>query len=74
MKYKLINTPNEKYSAKEQILINRGIPEKEIQHYLNLSDADINPPEAFGEIRMEKTAKCFMNHLKEDDTICVIVD
>ena len=38
MKYKLINEPNKKFSAIEQILYNRGIAEKDINHYLNLSD------------------------------------
>ena len=38
MKYQLINEPNENYSTVEQILYNRGIAEKDILHYLNLSD------------------------------------
>lgn len=38
MKYQLINKPNEKFSAIQQILYNRGIEEKDILHYLNLSD------------------------------------
>lgn len=38
MKYKLINEPNKNFSAIEQILYNRGIAEKDIYHYLNLSD------------------------------------
>ena len=40
MKYKLINPPNEMYSAKKQILINRGFAPTEIEHYFNLSDAE----------------------------------
>ena len=38
MKYQLINKPNENFSAIQQILYNRGIEEKDILHYLNLSD------------------------------------
>lgn len=38
MKYELINKPNENFSAIQQILYNRGIEEKDILHYLNLSD------------------------------------
>ena len=35
MKYKLINPPSNKYNAQQQILINRGIDEKDISHYMN---------------------------------------
>lgn len=38
MRYELINKPNENFSAIQQILYNRGIKEKDILHYLNLSD------------------------------------
>ena len=38
MKYQLINQPNEHFSAIQQILYNRGIAEKDIAHYINLSD------------------------------------
>lgn len=38
MKYQLINEPNGKFSATQQILYNRGIAENEITHYLTLSD------------------------------------
>lgn len=74
MKYKLINIPNEKYNAKQQILINRGLLEKDLVHYMNLTDDDINPPEAFGEERIEAAAKCLLSHLDNDSKICVVVD
>ena len=64
MKYKLINTPNEKYNAKQQILINRGMAEEDLVHYMNLTDDDINPPEAFG----------FNKHLNNDSKISIIID
>ena len=48
MKFKLINPVNPDYSPTEQILTNRGIPIEVIEHYLNTTDKDINPPEAFG--------------------------
>ena len=38
MRYELINEPNPYYSAVEQVLYNRGIAEKDILHYLSLSD------------------------------------
>ena len=74
MKYKLINTPSDKYNAKQQVLINRGIKENDLVHYMNLTDDDINDPSAFGEGRMRAAAMCFVDHLEHDSTICVIVD
>ena len=74
MKYQLINTPNDKYNAKQQILINRGMKEEDLVHYMNLTDNDINPPEAFGEELMAAAAECFNKHLNNDSKICIIID
>ena len=74
MRYELINTPNDKYNAKQQILINRGIQEKDLVHYMNLSDDDINDPTAFGRNLMRESAECLLYHLDKDHTICVLVD
>jgi hypothetical protein len=61
MKIKLINTPDAYLKATEQILVNRGIPLKDVYHYLNTTDADINSPLAFGEERMKKAAAAVVN-------------
>lgn len=74
MKYELINTPNELYSAKQQILINRGLDPKELNHYLNLTDADINNPKSFGEKLLEDAAATLLITINEEEDICVIVD
>ena len=74
MKYELINTPNPNYSAKQQILVNRGLKETEIGHYLNLTDDDINDPEIFGKELMDGAAECLLTNIDADSTICVIVD
>ena len=74
MKYELINQPNSKYNAKQQILINRGLKETELQHYMNLTDDDINDPIIFGKELMNGAAECLLQHLDSDSTICVIVD
>ena len=73
MKYKLINNIGN-YSATQQVLLNRGIKLEDIPHYMNLTDADINPPEAFDEELMDAAARCFLQHLDIDTTICDIVD
>ena len=56
MKINLINPPNTRLSAQQQILVNRGIKETEIHHYMNLTGADVNDPSIFGEDLMYKAA------------------
>lgn len=74
MRYELINTPNPKYNAKQQILINRGLKETDLVHYMNLNDDDINDPSIFGKELMDAATKCLLNHLEKDSHIAVIVD
>ena len=74
MKYELINKPNEKYNAKQQILINRGLKEEDLAHYMNLTDDDINKPEAFGEGLLKCALDLLGNTMDRDQDICVIVD
>ena len=74
MKFKLINPPNLKYSAIEQILINRGIAPENIKHYTNLTDEDINDPIIFGKDLMENATKCFLANLDANSIICIVVD
>lgn len=75
MKYKLINPPNPRYSAKQQVLINRGIAEQDLVHYMNLTNDDINDPFIFGENEVRKAADLLIRTLEtENSTICVIVD
>ena len=74
MRYELINTPNDKYNAKQQILINRGLDEKELVHYMNLTDADINSPKCFGEQLLEDAAATLLITINNEEDTCVIVD
>ena len=74
MKYELINQPNNKYSAKQQIFINRGIKEEDLVHYMSLTDNDINPPEIFGDV-IKEAAMTFIKIINRTDSqICVVVD
>lgn len=74
MKYELINQPNDKFSAKQQILINRGLKEEDIPHYMNLTDNDINDPEIFGDV-IVRAAKVFKDTIDNPESvICVVVD
>lgn len=74
MKFKLINTPNPLYNAKKQILINRGFKPEEIDHYLNLSDIDINSPKCFGEELLKGAATALKETIDKEKDICVVVD
>lgn len=74
MKFKLINPPNENYSAREQVFINRGLTPEEIQHYLHLSDADINEPEVFGERLLYNAACALEDAISNTQIICMVVD
>jgi single-stranded-DNA-specific exonuclease len=74
MKIQLINQPNPLFSPQKQILINRGFDEKEIEHYFNLTDIDINDPEIFGEELLAAAATALRNTIDADEDICIVVD
>lgn len=74
MKYKLINTPNDNYNAQVQVLTNRGLKEDEIQHYMNLTEKDLNDPEIFGEQLLQNAASTIKRHLDAGSDICDIID
>jgi len=75
MKYKLINPLNSTLTAQEQIMVNRGFKTREeIHHYMNLTDDDINPPEALGENLLRWAALLVRRIIDENKEICIIVD
>ena len=74
MKYELINKPNKKFSAIQQILYNRGIAKNEIPHYMNLSDQDINSPLLLGEQNLKDGLKLLLNTISKDRNALIIVD
>ena len=74
MIYKLRNEVDSRLSATEQILVNRGICQSNIKHYLNTTDNDINSPLDFGEDIMRRAAVTLIQAIKNDDEILVVVD
>ena len=74
MKIKLINTPNEKFSATEQILFNRGIQPDKMRQYINTTDNDINSPLMFGEDKMKQAAIAIMKCIQSEKRMLVVVD
>lgn len=74
MKYKLINPPDPKYSAKQQVLVNRGIAEQDLVHYMNLTDADISDPFSFGWETVNEGIKMIEKAIRLKQDIAIIVD
>lgn len=72
MKYKLIAKPNENYSPMQQILVNRGIDVKDIEHYLKTSDADILNPDLLD--NMVEGVKRLISAIKNQEKMFLIVD
>ena len=72
MKYKLIAKPNKNYSPMQQILVNRGIDVKDIEHYLKTSDADILNPDLLD--NMTEGVKRLISAIKNQEKIFLIVD
>lgn len=74
MKFELINQINPEYSTIEQILTNRGIQQKDINHYLNTTDEDINQPQAFGGELLKTAAALVIQTVHSDKQMAIIVD
>ena len=72
MKYKLIAKPNKNYSPMQQILVNRGIDVKDIEHYLKTSDADILNPDLLD--NMVEGVKRLISAIKNQEKMFLIVD
>ena len=72
MKYKLIAKPNKNYSPMQQILVNRGIDVKDIEHYLKTSDADILNADLLD--NMIEGVKRLISAIKNQEKIFLIVD
>ena len=74
MKFELIQQPNKKYSALQQILINRGIKQEEVEHYLNLSDEDINDYNLFGKHNLQSALAAIGEAISKNQSAIIIVD
>ena len=72
MKYNLISERNENYSPMQQILTNRGILAKDIEHYVKTTDKDILPNDLLDNIR--EGVICVLKHIQNKDRMLVQVD
>lgn len=73
MKYELINPVDTNLSAIEQVLVNRGIQQQDIPHYLHVSKEDNLSPTLFNNI--DEAVQILAKHIKDPDAhIHVVVD
>ena len=71
MRYELISKQTEPTMI-EQVLLNRGIKRENIEHFLNLSDADIIAPSKVANI--EAGVKMLMKHINENNLDYMPID
>lgn len=71
MRYELISKQTEPTMI-EQVLLNRGIKRENIQHFLNLSDADIIAPSRVANI--EAGVKMLLKHINENSLVYMPID
>ena len=74
MNIKLIQEPNSIYSAYEQVLINRGIPRKDIEHWLHTTDEDINDFNLLGVNNLKRAAQALITTISQNKKALVVVD
>ena len=72
MNYQLLAERQPWLSPIEQVLVNRGIPEQEVRHYLNTDDTDILNPLLLA--NMQEGAKILIYHIAQNHKIWLQVD
>lgn len=72
MKYKLISEKKENLSVIQQVLINRGIALKDIDHYLNTTENDNLDPSLIE--RIKDGVMILIKHINNNDKILLQVD
>lgn len=72
MEYKLISPINKRVTEIGQILMNRGIPLIDVQHYLNTTDDDIYPSTLIK--NLDKGAQMLIEHVIANDNAVLQID
>lgn len=72
MEYRLRAPEFPIYTPVEQVLINRGIPYDQINHYLNTTDNDILDPRLIP--HLDEGAKMLIKHISQNDKVLIQVD
>ena len=71
---KLYSKPIKEIPPKRMIALNRGVDAKDVISYLAGGESHINPPEAFGEEKMENGAKLLIKTIAKEKDAFIIVD
>lgn len=74
MKIKLYSKYDNETPMLNRVLINRGIPIKELKHYLNTTDDDINSPDLLGSGYMKKALVALLKCIDNNESCLVVVD
>ena len=72
MEYRLRAPEFPIYTSVEQVLVNRGIPYDQINHYLNTTDNDILDPRLIP--HLDEGAKMLIKHISQNDKVLIQVD
>lgn len=72
MEYRLRAPEFPIYTPVEQVLVNRGIPYDQINHYLNTTDNDILDPRLI--LHLDEGAKMLIKHISQNDKVLIQVD
>ena len=72
MDYKLISPMQPGLTLLEQILINRGIAQQDLYHFLNVDENDVLDPLLLDNMRL--AAQCLIRHISANDKALIIVD
>ena len=72
MEYKLISEKNNNLSVIQQVLINRGIALKDIDHYLNTTENDNLDPALIE--RIKDGVMILIKHINNNDKVLLQVD
>ena len=72
MEYRLRAPEFPIYTPVEQVLVNRGIPYDQINHYLNTTDNDILNPRLIP--HLDEGAKMLIKHISQNDKVLIQVD
>lgn len=72
MEYRLRAPEFPIYTPVERVLVNRGIPYDQINHYLNTTDNDILDPRLIP--HLDEGAKMLIKHISQNDKVLIQVD
>lgn len=72
MEYRLRAPEFPIYTPVEQVLVNRGIPYDQINHYLNTTDNDILDPRLIP--HLDEGVKMLIKHISQNDKVLIQID